>query len=107
MCPLGKQDQVVPREQSAFKLGEHGVVKTDDARERGLPLPQAADQVVADLLLDRTRLIGAVTRWSARLRAVSKRHRPTVRPDRVPVLVRSREDSIAARRTRQGRFRLK
>jgi hypothetical protein len=50
---LAEQHQVVPGQQRALQLREHGVVEADDPREGGVPRAQPLEEVLADLGLDR------------------------------------------------------
>ena len=50
LAALAEQHEVVPGEQGALELGQHGVVEADDAGEGGLARAQPGEQVVADLL---------------------------------------------------------
>ena len=53
LAAQSEQDEVVPREDGVDELRDDRLVVADDAREQLLARLQLADQVVADLLLDR------------------------------------------------------
>ena len=53
LAALAQQDDVVPGEQGALHVRQHGLVETDDAGEAFLPGAHPRQQVLSDLLLDR------------------------------------------------------
>src|SRR5690606_20820522 len=56
-----QEDEVVPRENGVDERRHHGVLVPDDAGQDRLPRPEALDQVLAQLLLDRARTISGST----------------------------------------------
>ena len=53
LAALAQQDDVVPGEQGALHVRQHGLVEADDAGEPILPGAHPRQQVLSDLLLDR------------------------------------------------------
>ena len=53
LAALAQQDDVVPGEQGALHVRQHGLVEADDAGEAILPGAHPRQQVLSDLLLDR------------------------------------------------------
>ena len=55
LAAQAEQDEVVPREDRVDELRDDRLVEADDAREEPVAGPELPHQVVANLLLDRTR----------------------------------------------------
>jgi len=52
LAPLAEQHHVVPGDQGAFQLREHGVLEAEDARPRVTALGQRGQQIFPDFGLD-------------------------------------------------------
>jgi hypothetical protein len=79
LAALAEEHQVVPREQGALDLGDHGVVVPEDARERVLAGRQRGDEVAADLGLDGAVLVAALAQPAER-GGGGRGHPATLRP---------------------------
>ena len=66
LAALAEQYDVVPGEQRALELREHGAVEADDAGPRVAPRAQRREQVVADLGLDAARQVAGGTQFARR-----------------------------------------
>ena len=61
LAPLAEEDQVLTAEDGVLDLGDDRVVVADDAGQECLAAPQARDEIVTQLLLDRLALPAAVS----------------------------------------------
>jgi hypothetical protein len=61
LAALAEQDHVVPGDQGALQVRQHGLAEADDAGEWILAGPHRGDQVLPDLFLDAARLLAAGT----------------------------------------------
>jgi hypothetical protein len=57
LAAFAQQHDVVPGDQGALELREHGGLEPDDAGPRVAPLAERGEQVVADLVLDATQRV--------------------------------------------------
>jgi hypothetical protein len=59
LAALAQEDEVVAGEDGVLHLRDHRLLVADDAGEEGLPVTQAVDQVLAELLLHRADAVPA------------------------------------------------